>query len=148
MNAMAHVKDDILSDLLGKIPNPAERQQYADLITGKVQQEIRCLSKVCKGRVIGYVYTDGRVMPVADDEGQMFLRSSRNRLDGFKGFECWCGNDSRRSVQEMNDLPDNGNPPTPEGLERIFDNVKNKPSKYPPSEGRQVIDGFELKVVI
>lgn len=87
-----------------------------------------------------------------DTEGREvgFLFSSRDRLDGFKGFECRCGNDSRLSKQEQGHLQHEGRPVmgvSKQILENIGRAIEDSPSEYPIVDGCQEIDGFVIENV-
>lgn len=102
----------------------------------------------CKGRHIGVLYDNGRAEPVRADDGNFYLRATRKRLDGAIGCECWCGNDSRISKQEAGELKFDGQPPTKEGLAKIFENIQKNPTVAEIKNGKTEIDGFvfeELK---
>lgn len=111
----------------------------------------------CKGRHIGVVYATGehdqhgnpitRVEPVKSDDGNFYLRSTRKRLDGAMGCECWCGQDSRIAPQEAGHIDFSGNAPTKDGLEAIFKNIQKNPTAVEVKGGRTQIDGFEFEGV-
>jgi hypothetical protein len=105
----------------------------------------------CKGRQIGVIYqtADGgtRVEPIKADDGNYYLRSTRKRLDGVMGCECWCGQDSRISKQEAGHIDFTGNAPTKEGLEAIFTNIQKNPTPVEEVDGRAFIDGFAFEGV-
>lgn len=111
----------------------------------------------CKGRHIGVVYATGehdqngnpvtRVEPVKSDDGNFYLRSTRKRLDGAMGCECWCGNDSRISAQEAGDLKFDGQPPSKQGLESIFKRIQKNPTVVEIKNGRTVVDGFAFEEI-
>lgn len=110
----------------------------------------------CKGRHIGVIYDSGRdnqgnmitrAEPVRADDGNFYLRSTRLRLDGAMGCECWCGNDSRISKQEAGDLRFDGQPPSKEGLEAIFKRIQKNPTVAEIKNGRTEIDGFAFEEI-
>lgn len=110
----------------------------------------------CKGRQIGVIYDAGRdtagnvvtrAESVADKDGNHWLRSTRMRLDGAMGVECWCGNDSRISAQEAGDLKFDGQPPSKEGLESIFKRIQKNPTVVEIKNGRTVVDGFAFEEI-
>lgn len=110
--------------------------------------------KGCNGRLIGQLYDFGRdkngemvtrAEPVKADDGKYYLRSTRKRLDGAIGVECWCGQDSRISAQEAGHIDFNGQPPSKEGLESIFKNVQKNPTVVAIKNGRTEIDGFAFE---
>lgn len=101
----------------------------------------------CKGRHIGVIYDNGRAEPVRADDGNFYLRSTRQRLDGVVGCECWCGQDSRIAAQEAGELKFDGQPPTKQGLETIFKNIQKNPTVVEIKNGRTVIDGFAFEEI-
>lgn len=111
----------------------------------KTKTETYIAREGCKGRLIGEIYDNGRAESIADKDGNHWLRSTRKRLDGVVGCECWCGNDSRISIQEAGHLRFDGQPPTKQGLEAIFDNVKKNPTVVEIKNGRTEIDGFAFE---
>lgn len=110
----------------------------------------------CKGDVIAYLYADGlderrqpkyRVEPVIFPDGKMRLRSSRKRLDGHLGCQCWCGNDSLVARQESGAIQRDGLPPSREGLETIYSALQSDPADYPVVNGAKEVDGFVIEKV-
>lgn len=99
----------------------------------------------CKGRHIGIIYSNGRAEPVRDPDGNFYLRSTRKRLDGVIGCECWCGNDSRLARQEAGHMRFDGQPPTKEGLAKIFESIQKNPTVPQTKDGRTEIDGFAFE---
>lgn len=99
----------------------------------------------CKGRHIGVIYDNGRAEPILDADGNYYLRSTRKRLDGAVGCECWCGQDSRISAQEAGHIDYSGNAPSKEGLESIFKNVQKNPTAIEIKNGRTECDGFAFE---
>lgn len=140
-----NVSNQQLESMLRAIPDTRLRSELSNIVNGTIVKEIYCQSKVCKNRLIGYIYEDGRVQMVTDEDGKSYLRSSRHRLDGFMGFECWCGNDSRLSLQEQGHIGQGA--PSKSELEKVWNNLSNKPSKYPIIKGQQKIDGFLVKEI-
>lgn len=111
----------------------------------KYKQEDVVVQAGCKGRHIGVIYDNGRAEPVRADDGNYYLRSTRQRLDGAVGCECWCGNDSRISQQEAGDLRFDGQPPSKQGLESIFKRIQKNPTVVEIKNGRAVVDGFAFE---
>ncbi len=144
---MPHIPNSSLKQIVKSIKDPGDRQALLDIINDDVVKEIYCKSETCKNRLIGRVHRNGAIREVYNENDEAYLRSSRDRLDGYKGFECWCGNDSRIAAQEEEHIKSNGNPPSKAGLEQIFVNVKSHPSNYPVKNAKQIIDGFEIREV-
>jgi len=126
----------------------------------KGQQKMRTEEYIvragCKGRQIGVIYDAGRdemgnvvtrAESVEDENGNHWLRSTRKRLDGAIGCECWCGNDSRISAQEAGDLKFDGQPPSKQGLESIFKRIQKNPTVVEIKNGRTVVDGFAFEEI-
>lgn len=134
-----------IQEMFRAIPDPKMRQQLSSIMTSNEVKSIHCTSKKCKGRVIGHVLDNGNVTALTDKSGQTFLRAWRNRLDGFLGFECWCGNDSRLAPQEKGHI--GANAPTKSDLQKVWEKVNGKPSDYKTVKGEQNIDGFVIKEI-
>lgn len=121
--------------------------------SGKQKGELRThkedviTRKGCNGRKIGVLYDNGRAEPVRDPDGNFYLRATRKRLDGAIGCECWCGNDSRISAQEAGELRRDGQPPSKQGLEKIFENIQKNPTVAEIKNGRTEIDGFAFEEI-
>lgn len=111
----------------------------------KTRQEEVVVREGCKGRHIGVYYDSGRAEPVRSKEGYYYLRATRKRLDGAIGCECWCGNDSRIASQEAGELRFDGQPPTKQGLEKIFENIQKNPTVFKTKNGRTEVDGFAFE---
>lgn len=101
----------------------------------------------CNGRLIGFIYDNGQIEVPADKDGNLWLRSTRKRLDGAIGCECWCGNDSRIAAQEAGDLDYSGNQPTKEGLNNIFKRIQKNPTLIEQKGGRSIVDGFAFEEI-
>ena len=122
----------------------------------KTETETYLARKGCNGRQIGVIYDAGRdnsgnivtrAESIADEDDNHWLRSTRMRLDGAMGVECWCGNDSRISAQEAGDLKFDGQPPSKEGLESIFKRIQKNPTIVEIKNGRTVVDGFAFEEI-
>lgn len=139
------VSQEKIQEMFRAIPDPKMRQQLSSIMTSNEVKSIHCTSDKCKGRVIGHVLDNGNVTAITDKKGQTFLRAWRNRLDGFLGFECWCGNDSRLAPQEKGHI--GANAPTKSDLQKVWEKVNGKPSDYKTVKGEQNIDGFVIKEI-
>lgn len=113
----------------------------------KTTTEKQLVREGAKGRVIAHITTDGQVMPVTDENGKMWLRSSRRRTDGEWGFESWCGTDSRIAPNELGILTTNGNQPTQADLYQMAANLEKQPPKYVTINGEREVDGFIIREV-
>lgn len=98
----------------------------------------------CKNRLIAKIYNTGKVVMLAS-EGKAWLKSSRDRFDGNKGFQCWCGQDSLLSKQEVGHIGEAH--PSNEDLANIWQNITKDPSSYPVVNGEKIIDGFMIKEI-
>ena len=147
-----NVPDNTIKEILETLPK-SQRQTVLNTLTGKNTHKVYCDSKKkgqCKNRFVGYmqlVNGETRFEPVVDDEGKMYIRSWRPRLDGKTGFWCWCGNDTRIAKQEEGEFDYKGNMPNKAGFERIFQRLKDSPVEYPEVNGKINIDGFRLEAI-
>jgi len=130
-----------------KKQDPGIAKILGGIITGEIVSNVRCMSSKCKGRLIGQIYKDGTIREVADKEGKVYLRASRKRLDGFYGFECWCGANSKIAKQEEGILFHTGNTPSKTDVERIYEGIQKHPSKYANVNGSINVDGFLMEGV-
>lgn len=138
------VSNQQIQEMFRAIPDANLRRQLSDIVTGKAVKAIYCDSKACKGRLLAHILDNGKVNALAD-KGKIYLRSSRHRLDGFMGFECWCGNDSRLSPQEKGHI--GATAPSKSDLQKVWEKVNYKPSDYPLVNGTQKVDGFTIKEI-
>lgn len=113
----------------------------------RMTTEKQLMRQGTKGRVIALIMNDGSVMPTKDENGVMWLRSSRRRTDGEYGFECWCGQDSRIAPNEMGILKADGTQPTKEDLYRMAENLQKQPPKYATINHERDVDGFIIRKV-
>ena len=152
---MPHVADRELKTLIRNVADPKLRKHISDVISGQVAFRVVCTrpqkdqqspdgTKHPANMVIGHIYTNGRAVPVPDDDGRMWMRSYRDRLDGNRGFKCWCGNDSIKAKEEQGVI--GPSVPTKDDLETVFGRVQDKPS-YPVRNGTQLVDGFRIERV-
>lgn len=132
---------DEVRKILNKLPE-GQRKSIENIISGEVIDQVICGE--C-GRVIAEVYKDGRIEPKLDGKGKMWLLATRNRLDGYLGFQCLCGNDSRLSEQEKGVKGIELNRVTKKDIEKVLGRVSSKPSEYIMENGEQNIDNFIIK---
>lgn len=161
----------IAEEMLKTITDPRMRQQYADILSGRASYRVWCLNPGkytndegklkpyhAKKCVIGYITASGAVMDVqiigTDGTVLAGISSSRDRLDGRKGFACYCGNTSIRSEEEQKvlgtyeEVPAITTPPTREQLMGIFELVqKNNKGALVFEGGTASYDGFMLEEV-
>lgn len=137
--------------LLSNISDLKQRKQLEAILRGSVIKQLYCLDpRHPHGSKdpIANQYKNGRFeilySPNELGEDVAWLRAWRQRLDGFTGFECWCGNDSRIASQEQGIVTDTV---SKEGIEQIAQIMSVNPASYPVVNGEQEIDGFLLKDV-
>lgn len=156
------VPDNVINDMLKNLPAPM-RQAYGSIVNGDVVSLVHCDSEYCKGRVIGHIMADGRVVEtdlktptkkeLAGAEKAKIsyglytsgLEGSRQRLDGNWGFRCYCGNNSIVSQQERGII--SAGAPTKDQIMTIARNVQQKPTKVTQSGGKISVDGFTIEAV-
>lgn len=141
--------------ILQRLPPGRQRQELENILRGNIVSQVRCMSKQCKGRIIAQIYRNGKVeatlFPDTQGNEVMFLFASRDRLDGFKGFECRCGNDSRLAKQEQGHIQHQKHQRqtgiSKQKLIEIGEEIEKNPSEYPKVNGSQEIDGFVIEDV-
>jgi len=140
---MAQIADNQLKEMIANIENPAVRAQYEAALTGATHV-VKCLSKKCKGRVIGEKRTTGAWLDVSKDvdpKDRWGLRSTRQRLDGHTGFSCKCGNYSVTSKAEDGVIT--GSIPSKKELSAVYERQqKNKAKVKEHDDGSIEVDGF------
>ena len=151
---MPTISNEALHDMLKQLPD-AQARSLAHIVNGKISHQVRCLGG-CKGNVIAYLYIDGtdsrgrikyHVEPAIAPDRSMKLRSSRVRLDGQIGFECWCGQDSRIAKHEAGILSPIWIPPTRDDLVKIATRLRDDKPYYPEINGVKEVDGFQFERV-
>lgn len=152
---MPYIADEALETLLSTLPSDTKKI-LNNIISGKATHQVRCMSELCNGEVIAYLQADGldahqrskySVVPATQAVSEMKLLAFRKRLDGFIGFQCKCGNDSRRAPHEQDSIDKFGNPPTRQGLQDIYERIQKSPPNYPELSGRRLVDGFSIERV-
>ena len=155
----ATVTDEHIQEMLQAIPDQATREHYQRIVDGVISHELRCNSKLCKGRVIGHQYSDGQwvgdvtekiVKKGNEKKGThpVFsrLETYRVRFDGQIGFKCGCGNSSILAAAEDGVIT--GLPPTKNDLRKIYGNLQENSGDYAEAaDGSITVDGFTIKPV-
>ena len=136
-----------IADFLKTIKDPKQRAQIQSILQSDVVKVVKCMSKKCKGRIVAHVMSDGTIKPITDDKGFMHLRAIRPRLDGFYGFQCWCGNDSRLCEAEKGVKGIEHNAPQKKDLEEVWNRLQKEPASYPEVNGVQDIDNFRIEKI-
>lgn len=143
------INENALNKMIEQVSDPKLRSQLANIATGKVVKQIRCLSSSCQGKIIGYMYDDGRIEEVTtfNKKGVLVsgLLGSRPRLDGQLGIQCACMNDSRLAEAEDGIITDRV--PTKEDLEKVYNNLQKKPIRYIEKSGKIEVDDFIIEKV-
>lgn len=143
---MPQVSDTQLKEMVQAIENPGLRKQFEMIVTGKIISQVRCLSRKCKGRVIGVKYTDGQWVTSPNAIKKSGLVSHRERFDGNTGFACRCGNRSIVAAQEEGVI--GGNVPSRKDLAKIYNKVQKSPTKKTEAlDGSVTVDGFQIEPV-
>lgn len=156
------INQAVANQMLKNIPDPRMRAMYGSILSGKYAYKVYCLdphinpdtkkpyhSDKC---LIGYILANGQVMDNLTvnkkNEPVAGIETSRDRLDGRKGFRCYCGNWSIQSNEERGILKEATSPmpPTKKQLEDILIKVQGKPPLH-FSDGVAIYDGFMLEEV-
>lgn len=151
---MAHVPDKQLNAMLSALPK-RERAIYSGILKANATHVVRCNragkspegSKHRKGAKVAEIFPDGTCRPIRDDDGLSWLRSDRVRTDGSRGFECWCGNDSRRLKEEEAVFDKRGNPPDQSKLASLLQKVGGTGTPVSDITTKEVVDGFTIEKV-
>jgi len=137
--------------ILDNISDPRQKSLIEGILTEKVVSKVQCMSKKCRGRIVAHFVknvNDNRetpeivIKPTVNKKGVMFLLAYRPRLDGFAGFQCICGNDSRLSKAEMGVKGIENNAVTKKDLNEVFAKLTKKPATYTKVGGKLEIDNF------
>ena len=156
------VNQSVAQGMLRNISDPALRETYGNILSGKYRFLVYCLDPRTNpetgkpfhkaGALIGYVTKTNKVIdnPTQNKAGLPVagIETSRDRFDGRKGFRCYCGNwsiqaDEEKGVLKQSRFP---TPPTQDDLFKIHENLQ-KSGKGPLQfiNGRAEYDGFALE---
>lgn len=147
-----NLPDQLVDDIIKVLPQ-SQRQTILNTIHGVNTHRVYCDSKVkgrCRNRFVGYMQSlngERRFEPIREDDGKMYIRSWRPRLDGQFGFLCWCGNDTRISKHEEGEFDHKGRQPDKAGYEKIFNRLQVSPPGYTERNGKTLVDGFRLEAI-
>lgn len=111
----------------------------------KTTTEQKLVQEGGNGRVIAHIMVDGSVVPLVDEQGRMWLRSSRMRTDGEWGFQSWSGLDSLIASHEAGIIGEAQ--PTKEDLYHMAERLQKQPPKYATINGERHVDGFIIREV-
>lgn len=140
------VNEATILQMIDKVDDPKIKNVLNNVVNGRIVTQIRCLSEVCKGKVIGHIYHDGQVIEVSsmNDNGVVSgVLSSRKRFDGYMGFRCACMNNSILCEAEDGIIADRV--PTKDDLAEIAESLKRNPPKYFEKNNAIEIDGFIME---
>lgn len=144
---MPNVPQKTLEEMINSIENPKRKEVLSAVVSGKYQTEIHCLSKTCKGRVVGYITPRGQLVSNTNPKQTSGARRIRKRFDGKIGVLCLCG--ARSSLAEAEKGIIGGGLPSKSDLQKVSDNMESKPTKIKQEGNAEEVDGFrfvELKV--
>lgn len=111
----------------------------------KTTTEKRLKQEGANGRVIAHIMTDGSIVPLTDEKGRMWLRSSRMRTDGEWGFQSWSGLDTLLASHELGIIGEAQ--PTKADLYQLAEKLNKQPKKYATIKGERHVDGFIIREV-
>jgi hypothetical protein len=157
-----NIPEKTLQNMLASITDPKMRELYGNILGGNVTHQVECLSSTCKGRIVGYIFApsmNGQVVvsdnllmdektatPVLDEQTGLpvsGIKSSRERLDGQRGFSCWCGNTSILAQEEKGVI--SANMPTMDDLQKIAGRLQAKGGQSRPVINDIIeVDGFKI----
>lgn len=155
------VRQNVVNDMLKNIKDPKLQRLYGGIVNGNITAIVKCMSTVCKGRVIAHITSDGRVeetppeMNKTAPKGKLKvsralyasgLEGSRQRFDGQWGFRCYCGNNSILCEEEKGIITPQR--PTPDDLVKIAKRLeRRKGNEYNVQKGKLSVDGFVIEEV-
>ena len=157
-----HVDDATIKGMLNNISDPGMRATYASILNGDFPYKVYCMNPQKnskgklfhkKGALIGYM--DGKHKcidePRIDNNGVPVsgIETSRDRLDGRKGFRCYCGNWSIEAREEQGSIQRGliTGPPTKKDILTIHDKLQKSGKKLGMqfSGGVAEYDGFLVR---
>jgi hypothetical protein len=145
------INESALNKMIDQVNDPELKKRLANIATGQITHQINCLSKTCKGRIIGYIYNNGTLEAdeLRNKNGDLIsgALAIRPRFDGYQGVECACGNDSRVAEVEKGIMKTNGMPPSKDDMEHIYNNLQKKPANYIEKSGKIEVDNFIIEKV-
>lgn len=162
------INQALANNMLKNIADPKLRETYGNILSGKYAYKVLCMNPGInpdtkkqfhkKGMPIGFITKKGNVIDAQAQDPKTKqpiagIETSRDRLDGRKGFRCYCGNWSIQCEEEYGKLdsspiPFAAAPPTKEQMMEIFEKVQ-KSGKGPLQfiKGRAEYDGFALEEI-
>lgn len=160
------VQESIVKGMLKNISDPALRETYGNILSGRFRYKVYCLNPGvnpstkkpfhAKKCAIGFIDSKGKVVDACatNKAGQPIagIETSRDRFDGRKGFKCYCGNwsiqcDEEFGVMKTSPVPVVA-PPTREDLFKIHEKLqKSGKGQLQFVNGWVEYDGFGLEEV-
>ena len=161
------INQAVANSMLKNISDPKLRETYGAILSGKYDYKVYCLNPQknpetkkqfhAKKCAIGFITKTGRVIDACttNKDGQAIagIETSRDRLDGRKGFRCYCGNWSIQAPEEQGVLKQSTNialtsAPTQDEMLAILEKV-DKSGKGPLQfiNGWVEYDGFGLEEI-
>lgn len=111
----------------------------------KTTTEKKLVREGGNGVVIAHIMTDGQVVPLVDEKGRMWLRSSRKRTDGEWGFQSWSGLDTLLAEHEQDIIGEAQ--PSKDDILALAQRLDEKPPTYATINGERDVDGFIIREV-
>lgn len=134
-----------VNEMLKNIPNDALRKKYTEIATRRLVKQIRCMSEVCNGAVVGFIDDKNHVTAQTNSD-ESGLRRHRWRLDGMLGVLCRCGNDSSLAEQEEGII--GARSITRADLEAVARNLASSPARYDEErDGSVEVAGFRIEPI-
>lgn len=135
------IDNKTLNEMLKKIEDPQARTFYADIIKGKMKNQVKCMSESCNGNIVGFLSINGKIVERNNDDYKTVgpkwgISSFRMRPDGVMGFCCWCGNSSIKAPEEEGIV--GAGMPTKEEMAEVFDKISKRDKNY--VENRFIIE--------
>lgn len=149
------VYEDVPMPVLDKEGNPTFYKSGEKEGQPKTKKQSMLVREGCKGRVIATIDDQGRVdetEPLPNDNAffrgvyKSGLEGSRLRLDGQRGFRCYCGNNSILCEEEQGVITPSR--PSRADIEKIAERLsKRNGNIYLPKNGKTEIDGFVIEEI-
>jgi hypothetical protein len=137
--------EDVEVPVLDEDKNPVLYKSGQHKGEAKTTTEKKLVQEGGNGRVVAHIMTDGSVVPLVDEKGRMWLRSSRMRTDGEWGFQSWSGLDTLIAAHESGII--NEAQPTKDDLYKMASRLNANPPKYATIKGERNVDGFIIREV-
>lgn len=159
------INQNLLKQMIKNVADPRLREAYATAISGKYPFNVYCMNpQILKGEkkpahkaglLVGYMTARGKIVidePTFRKVGKhkrpiAGIKTSRDRLDGVKGFSCWCGNSSIVAREEA-DIMVPGHVPDSNDMSKIYQRLQKRgPNPIGQLGGTLEYDGFKVEEV-